>query len=36
MDDMIFALAQGRMTYGEFNYRTAQKSAAFSRFTAPH
>ena len=36
MDNMIVALAQGRMTYGEFNYWTAQKSAAFNRVTASH
>ncbi len=36
MDNMIATLAQGRMTYGQFNYQIAQKSAAFSRFTASH
>jgi hypothetical protein len=36
VDNMIAALEQGRMTYGQFNYQIAQKSAAFSRFTASH
>ncbi len=36
MDNMIAALAQGRMTYGEFNYRRAQKSAAAKQFMASH
>jgi hypothetical protein len=36
MNNMIVQLAQGRMTYGEFNYRRAQKFDAFRRFNNSH
>jgi hypothetical protein len=31
MNNMIVQLAEGRMTYGEFNYRRAEKFEAFRR-----
>jgi hypothetical protein len=35
-NNMIVALAQGQMTYGEFNYRRAQNTAALHQFMATH
>ena len=34
--NLIAALAQGQMTYGEFNYRRAQKYAAVMQFVNSH
>lgn len=35
-DNLIAALVQRRMTYGEFNYRRARNVAAYLRFANAH
>ena len=35
-NDLIFALSQGRFTYGEFNYRRAQNTENFMRYRDSH